>query len=195
MPQQFRFPLKTGRMNRYIKFWIASTIVLFLLALWPVGVISGRTTSHVSQGGLLVREAQLVDEFCLSKAPNSGRASNPRSWESVLGANIRIREAAGEAAADVGMPRDRAGEVSALKPGQGITLVNEKGTHYILKSAQGRDWYVVLSKHDAGDDVFIGGNAGLSPSPIAMALALALLGGGLMTLLARVAFGVPKSNE
>lgn len=195
MPQLLRFPLKTGRMNRYIKFWIASTIVLFLLALWPAGVISGRTASNAGHGGLLAREAQLVDEFCLSKAPNSGRASNPRSWETVLDADIRIREAAGEAAADVGMPRERSGEITALRAGQGITLVNDKGTHYILKSAQGRDWYVVLSKHGADGSVFVGGNEGHSPSPIAMALALALLGGGLMTLLARVAFGGPKSSD
>lgn len=175
-----------------IKFWISSTLALFLLVLWPLRQSS---TEPISEGELhLAREAKLVDYFCLGKAPTGGAVSVPRSWEEVLGANIRIRDAAGEAATDIGLPRERSGELAALRPGRGIFHLDQDGEHYVLKSAQGSNWFVVLTKTAKGNLALPGGG-GNGPSSWAMAVAVALVGGGVMTLLAKVALGPSRPAE
>ncbi|MCB9366652.1 MAG: hypothetical protein H6506_00355 [Calditrichaeota bacterium] len=175
-------------MNRYLKFGIAATFLLFLLVLWPM--TRNAPASGASGGGsLLAREAELVDEFCLAKIPNSGIANVPQAWEKALDADIRIRETAGEAAADIGLPREQSSEVTSLMPGKGLWHVSNGREHYVLHSAQGKDWYIIVTKNEPSSVLsspFKGGNA---PSPIALSIAFALIGGALLTLLARVAFG------
>lgn len=174
------------------KFWIASTLALFLLVLWPLRQTPADSSSAGESG--LEKEAKLVDHFCLAKAPTGGAVSVPKSWEEALEANIRVRDVAGEAASDIGLPRERSGEVASLRPGQGIYHADEKGEHYVLKSAQGSNWFVVLSKKPRGTIKFPG-EGGRGPSPLAMAVALAVVGGGIMTLLAKVAFGSKRPAE
>jgi hypothetical protein len=174
-------------MSSLIKFWIASTLVLFLLALWPALQMSKSDNGVGSTR--IAEEAKLVDFFCLAKIPTGGRANIPNEWEKVLKADIKVRENAGEAAGDIGLPRERQEQITALKPGGGLSHSDDKGkTHYVLRSGQGRDWYLVLTKEGSG---MLTGNSdnGGSPSPMALAIAFALVGGLLMTLLSKVAFG------
>ncbi|MBK6767109.1 MAG: hypothetical protein IPG71_12660 [bacterium] len=118
----------------------------------------------------------------------------PRAWEEALNANIRVRDAAGEAATDIGLPRERAGEIQTLRPGQGLYHVDQTGKHFVLKSAQGSSWFVVLSKK-AGGTFELPSGGGKGPSPLALAIVVALIGGAIMTLLAKVAFGHQRRPE
>lgn len=173
-------------MRPLLKFWIVSTVVLFLLTLWP---LSGGSSGHTSGGnslGTLAREAELVDYFCLSKMPPVGVASIPKEWEKVLEAAVKVRETAGEAANDIGLPRENAERITSLKAGEGYAHADKGRQHYVLRSGQGKGWFLVLSKRSPGGGI-LPSNGDSKPSGIAMAIALALIGGGLMTLLAKVA--------
>lgn len=178
-------------MSPVVKFWIGSTLVLFLLMLWPLRQMLPETTG--TSESALANEARLVDHFCLSRTPDGGKANIPKSWEEALDANIRVRDTAGEVAADIGLPREQSERLTSLKAGKGMFHEDQRGQHYVLKSAQGSNWFVVLSKKPTGTLLSTSTGAA-KPSPLAMAIALSLVGGGLMTLLARVAFGKPDSK-
>lgn len=178
-------------MSPVVKFWIGSTLVLFLLMLWPLRQMSPETTG--TSESALASEARLVDHFCLTRTPDGGKVNIPKSWEEALDANIRVRDTAGEAAADIGLPREQSERLTSLKAGNGMFHEDQRGHHYVLRSAQGSNWFVVLSQKPTG--ALMSSNAGAAkPSPLAMTLALAMVGGGLMTLLARVAFGKSDSR-
>ena len=168
-----------------VKFWIASTLILFLLALWPA-LQMAKTGGNVETASRIGEEAKLVDYFCLAKIPTGGRVNIPTEWEKVLNADIKVRESAGEAAGDIGLPRERQDEITSLKSGGGLLHADKDNVSYVLRSGQGRDWYLVLTKKNTGGIVSEKKDA-QSPSPIALAVAFALVGGLLMTLLAKVA--------
>lgn len=174
-------------MSSLVKFWIAATLVLFLLTLWPALQMS-KSSSTSGGSSRLAEEAKLVDFFCLARIPTGGRANIPTEWEKALKADIKVRENAGEAASDIGLPRERQDQITSLQPGMGLTYSDKGKSHYVLRSGQGRDWYLVLTKESSG--MLTSNNEdGGSPSPIALAVAFALVGGLLLTLLAKVAFG------
>ncbi len=180
-------------MSSLIKFWISSTLVLFVLAIWPL-MQFGKTDATDSDTDF-GREAKLVDYFCLGRIPMGGKAVSPKAWEEVLGAEIKLRESAGEAAGDAGIPREQSDKLTKLKPGEGIIHADQNSAHYVMRSGQGRDWYLVITKKNSGGLISNSSTTGARPSPIALAIGFALVGGGLMTLLARVAFGKTPKPE
>lgn len=178
-------------MKPWIKFWIAATVLLFLLALWPFTQLGGSRVAAAPAEQEFAEQARLVDYFCLGKLPSSGKASIPKEWETALEADIRVRESAGEAAGDIGFPREQAERLTSLEPGEGLLHSDNKGYHYVLKSNQGRGGYIVLSKTPrSGGVISPSGSAG--PSPVAMAAAFAVVAAAILTLLARVAYGRPS---
>ncbi len=174
-------------MSSLIKFWISSTLILFVLAIWPLMQFSktGSTATELDFG----QEAKLVDYFCLGRIPMGGKAVSPKAWEEVLGAEIKLRESAGEAAGDAGIPREQSDKLTKLKPGEGIIHVDKNEAHYVMRSGQGRDWYLVITEKNSNGLISSSAAGNKSPSSVALAIGFALVGGGLMTLLARVAFG------
>lgn len=180
-------------MSPLLKFWISSTLLLFVLSIWPLTQLETNGDAHSEQE--LSREAKLVDHFCLSQNPTGGRTSNPKAWETILGAEIKLRESVGEAAGDAGYPRDQSGQLTSLKPGEGLLHTDQNSVHYVLRSGQGKDWYLVLTKKKTTGIALPRSGQGAAPSPVAIAIAFALISGGLLTLLARVAFGTPAKSE
>lgn len=179
-------------MKPWLKFWLASTLILFLLALWPFIQLGGSAAAPPDEQQF-ASDARLVDHFCLSRIPTSGKASVPSEWEKALNVEIKIRENAGEATGDIGFPRERASELTSLKPGEGLVHSDPKGHHYVLKSDQGRGWFVVLSKEPRSGGINARTGGGISASPVAWAVAFAVVAGALLTLLASIAFRSKQS--
>lgn len=179
-------------MSPLVKFWIASTLLLFVLALWPLKQFGSSNSSSPGESEF-AKEAALVDRFCLARIPTSGKASIPKAWEEALDIKINVLESAGEAAGDIGLPREESKLLTSLKPGEGILRSDGKEVHYAMKSAQGNDWFLVLTKKNGGGLISTSGKK--SASPISLAIGFALVSGGLLTLLARVAFiGTPRTS-
>lgn len=173
-------------MSPVIKFWIASTITLFILSYWPFreSMVPGDTSSDL----VLTTEAKLIDYFCLGQSSGSGRASNPKAWEEALDIKIKIRESAGEAAGDIKLPREQSDKLTGLTKGQGVFHSVNSEDHFVYRSAQGRDWYLVITKSNSSLRQDSGNTGERKPSPLALSIGFALIGGAIMSLLARVAF-------
>ncbi len=180
-------------MSTLVKFWIAATLVLLVLALWPATQFRKGAGSEKESD--IEKEAKLVDFFCLARIPSSGMANIPKAWEKVLDADIKIRESAGEAAGEIGIPRDQASKLTDLKPGEGLLFADDRFVHYVLRSGQVKDWFIVLTKKNTGGIVSGNSSGGRKPSTVSLAIGFALVGGALMALLARVAFGKTPDTQ
>jgi len=179
-------------MKPWLKFWLASTLILFLLALWPFMRLGGLASTPPDEQQF-ASDARLVDRFCLSRIPASGKASVPTEWEKALNVEIKIRENAGEAAGDIGIPREAAVRLTSLEAGEGLLHSDDKGYHYVLKSDQGRGWFVVLSKAPRSGGIVSQAGVSVNASPVAWAAAFSIVAGALLTLLANIAFK-PKQS-
>ncbi|MCC6476316.1 hypothetical protein IT157_04600 [bacterium] len=187
-------------MKPLLKFWLASSLIIAMLSWWPLNYIQEWAINAASPRqqieSRMLEEARLLEDFLLDDSPvGKGRASSPKVWETALKARIYIRESAGEAIGQIGGAGDQQERVAKLLPGQGALVENSRGLHYIYEVERtGKGQYLVISRESrsvAGSKP--GGEA--PPSALAMALALGLIGGGLVTLLARVALPTPAKEK
>lgn len=184
-------------MNSLIKFWIASSLVIALLAWWPLNHLEewARNSSSARQQteNRMLEEARLLEDFLLDDNPaGKGRAASPKVWENALKARIFLRESPGEAVGQIGGAKDQMEEIARLQPGMGVLIENDRGSHFIYDTERsGKGQFLVISKEKTKDTVKATATDA-PPSALAFAIALGIVGGGLITLLAKVALLAPK---
>jgi hypothetical protein len=146
----------------------------------------------------MLEEARLLEDFLLDDNPaGKGRAVSPKVWENALGARIFLRESPGEAVGQIGGAKDQLEDVARLKPGTGVLIENDRGTHFIYDTERsGKGQFMVISREKNKKIAPTSSSTSEGPpSAIAMAIALGLVGGGLVTLLTRVALVAPVKKE
>ncbi|MDD5088866.1 MAG: hypothetical protein PHI18_08725, partial [bacterium] len=135
---------------------------------------------------MLLREANLVEYFCLSRIPPViGRSSVPSEWETALKTTIRLRGNVGEIAAMSPEFKSRLEELRGLQPGQSLftTSSTESGRQNVLvyQPKTGGTTYLVLMKSAAETARENGGSCG---GYLWLTLLIGIAGGLIVTGLA-----------
>jgi hypothetical protein len=142
-------------MKNHFLFFLAAFIIILNAIYWPMSLIqrqsfAGKTENEATR--ILLREAELVEHFCLSRyAPAPGRATIPAEWEKVLGSQIRLRDGVGEIVSDAAELQSRAEEIRQLAPGQTLQHVTRSRPqqHVIVKRPIGApNQFLFISKTD-----------------------------------------------
>lgn len=137
-------------MIRYLVFYFVSAIVLFLCLYLTNYYGSCSDDSDVADSGRkidMVREAELVSYFCLSKRPPViGEVSIPRAWESALHASIKVCDNTSEAGSSLPEASDKVEGLSTLNAGESIYAETEKERILVYRPKQSPEWFLVITK-------------------------------------------------
>ena len=134
----------------------------------------------------MMREAELVSYFCLSKRPPViGKVSIPRAWESALHASIQVFDNTGEVGSSFPELGDRADEFAKLTEGEGIYVESDEKGILAFRPKQSPEWFVVLAK-PLDELEAIENAASGSSCKMGSIFLMSLLGALVVTLLARL---------
>ena len=185
-------------MIRYLIFYIASAFILCACLYWIYNCDACSDSPEAANSARkleLVRQAELVDYFCLSKRPPAiGQVTIPRAWEKVLNASINIFDNVGEACGSCSELSDRTAELAALTSGEGVYAQSEEDEILVYRPKQSPEWFLVISKPLSA--LKAAENASpCSKGQTASIVILSLVGALVLTLLARFTVGgLPAKN-
>jgi hypothetical protein len=144
-------------MKRHVPFFLIAFAVTFLAVRWPVRWVQRQLANPVSEGEasrILLREAQLVENFCLgSFAPMPGRTGVPAEWEKALASRIRLRDNVAEVLSDAPELAPRIDEIRNMPPGAWLfaKASSDNDTHVlVLRPSSAPRQFLVVSKTNAG---------------------------------------------
>lgn len=171
-------------MRKHLPFFLIAFAVIANAAYWPARWVQ----THLSESGpgesgrVLLREAELVEHFCLGRyAPMPGRSAIPAEWEKALGSKIRLRDNAGEVISEAPELTSRADEIRNLPVGGTLHgQASGKASAHVLvrRPPSAPNQLLVISK----SDVALQGNLRGSPaSPLIVALLSALAAALILT--------------
>lgn len=108
--------------------------------------------SPISTAGVLLKEAKLVEYFCLSRIPPAGgSASSPKDWETVLNTDIRLADNVGEISGMSPALSAAGNELRNLKAGDHVVVNDsqDRARNYLVyRSALNPNFLLVMNKHD-----------------------------------------------
>jgi hypothetical protein len=138
--------------------------ILFFIAAWLILVTTVWLAHHKawnqhhvpsasSTAGILLKEAKLIEYFCLSRIPpGGGSASVPKAWSEVLATDIRLADNVGEVAGISPALANDITKIRSLEPG-GHFATNDPSAqnraYLVLRSSLNPNFMLVLAKDDA----------------------------------------------
>jgi hypothetical protein len=184
-------------MKQHLPFFLIAFAVAAVAIYWPARWVQTHSTDHSAPseiGGLLLREAELVEHFCLGRyAPMPGRSGIPAEWEKALGSRIRLRDNVGEVVSEAPELASRADEIRNLPPGASLYVATSgDATAHVLvrRPPSAPNQFLVISKSDVAE----GENLRKSPvSPFLVAL-LSALGAALILTAVRATLN-PRTSR
>ncbi|MFZ5434692.1 MAG: hypothetical protein ACOZB3_13080 [Calditrichota bacterium] len=177
-------------MKRHLIFFVISFIAIGAVTFGTLSVLC-RNRSATEPGGeihrLMVREARLIEHFCLSRIPpTTNRAAIPAEWEKALGTTIDLRETAGEVSAIIPEVKPNAAALRVLVPGQSVFIItsDKSGRYYALiyRPTTSAQQYLALRKLVGDETVRTSTSLPMSPWLISI-----LIGGGCAVILTLIA--------
>ena len=165
-------------MKQHLFFFLIAFAVAALAVYWPTRWVQTHltgTTGRSEIGRLLLREAELVERFCLGRyAAMPGRSGIPAEWEKALGSRIRLRDNVGEVVSEAPELLSHADEIRSLPPGASLHVrtSGDAAAHVLVhRPPSAPNQFLVLSK----TDVALRANAPQLPaSPVLISLLSAL---------------------
>jgi hypothetical protein len=189
-----------NQMLRYLKLFCISAIVVGICVYWPLVIFAHKINSssftQEAAKQILLREAKLVEYFCLSKIPPTiGEVNIPKAWEKALNSAIAMKSSAGEVSGLYAAFRKHTDELSKLTKGKAVYEQSD-GLHYLAYiPSESPNWFIVIAKPASALKLVIATpNAGIF-SPLLTAFIFGLVGAVLITLTARFTLinsAVPK---
>jgi predicted membrane protein len=177
-------------MLRYLKLFIVSAIIVGVCVYWPLATFTHKVNSSAftqeAAKQVLMREAKLVEYFCLSNIPPTiGEVNIPKAWEKALSSKIALKSSAGEVSGLYEVFKKHADELSQLTKGKAVYELSD-GQHYLAYiPSESPNWFIVIAKPaSALRSVIATPGAGVF-SPLLTAIILGLIGAVLISLAAR----------
>jgi hypothetical protein len=178
-----------SQMFRYLQLFVINAIVVGACIYWPLStyVHKAESSAFVQEAAMqvLLREAKLVEYFCLSKIPPTiGEVNIPKVWEKALGSTISLRSSASEVGGLYEAFKEHAKELSKLSEGKAV-YAQSKDRHYLAYiPSESPNWFIVIAKPGSAlKSVIATPSAGASPLLITVCFGLA--GALALTLIAR----------
>jgi hypothetical protein len=184
-------------MRQHLPFFLIAFAVVAVAIYWPARWVQTHLADRVPPseiGGLLLREAELVEHFCLGRyAPMPGRSAIPAEWEKALESRIRLRDNVGEVVSEAPELASRADEIRNLPPGASLYVATSgDATVHVLvrRPPSAPNQFLVISKSDVAE----GENLRKLPvSPLLVAL-LSALGAALILTAVRATLN-PRTSR
>jgi len=143
-------------MKQHLPFFLIAFAVATVAIYGPARWVQTRLAGLPGQseiGRTLLREADLVEHFCLGRfASMPGRSGIPAEWEKALGSRIRLRDNVGEVVSEAAELTARAEEIRSLSPGASLharTSGDGRGHVLIRRPASAPNQFLIISKTDA----------------------------------------------
>jgi hypothetical protein len=142
-------------MKQHLLFFLIAFAVTGVAVYWPVRWVQKHLSEHATSGdigGVLLREAELVEHFCLGRyAPMPGRSAIPAEWEKALESRIRLRDNVGEVVSEAPVLASRADEIRNLPPGASLyvaTSGDAVAQVLVRRPPSAPNQYLIISKSE-----------------------------------------------
>ena len=141
-------------MSRYLLLFVIFAVVVTAAVYWPLASNARKSASSEfakeSAKQVLLREAKLIEYFCLSKIPPTiGEANIPKAWEKALKSSIDLYSNLREVSGKYPAFRERGEDLTRLSGGEAVYVQSEDYHYLAYEPRESPSFYVVIAKPES----------------------------------------------